>query len=87
MRELSPESRAVDATVKQTEGKLTMSQRSQFRLTVSNPRNKPLSGIETHATVQISSHGSEVKIELDAEALDHLIDELHAIQSGNAFDD
>lgn len=87
MREHSTDKTAVDATLKQSEGKLTMSQTSQFRLSVTHPRRQPLSEIETHATVKLSGEESHASVELDAEALDHLIDELRAIQSGDAFDD
>jgi hypothetical protein len=75
----------VTATIKQTEGKLTMSETGERRLRVSSPRCEPLSKIETVATIEVAGNESTVFLQLDSYALDHLIDELYAVQQGEVF--
>ena len=81
------DSRNVKTTVRQEDGKITMESSSVMRLRVDSPRLQPLGATERHATVRVTTAGVDVEIELDAAALDALIDDLYAVQSGDAFDE
>jgi len=43
-------------------------------------RNTPLGSNETHATIKLSTTNGQVKIALDGEDLDAMVDALHHIQ-------
>jgi hypothetical protein len=83
-------SKSVRVSLEQTDGRVSMSLSGLLSLHVETPRNEPLSNIETQATIVVSDPKADpdnrAEIELDAEALDHLVDELHAAQTGDAYE-
>ena len=83
-------SKHVPVSIEQTDGRVSMSLSGTLGLHVETPRNQPLSKIETHATIVVAGPtpdaDNRVEIELDAEALDHLADELHDAQTGDAYE-
>ena len=76
----------VPASIEQTDGRISMTVSKDMALRVDHPRNQPLAAIESHATIVVTDGDDRVEVELDAESLDHVIDELHDIQSGRAFE-
>lgn len=82
----SDDSRSVRTRVEQTDGKITIQTDADLRLAVSSPRTRPLSASERHATLRVVGSETTVDIELDAAALDALLDDLRKIQSGDAFE-
>jgi len=79
-------SRDVKTEIQQEDGKITMESSDVMRLRVESPRRQPLGEIETHATLSVRTHGSSVEIDLDAAAVDALVDDLRKVQTGEAFD-
>jgi hypothetical protein len=77
-------------SLEQTDGRVSMSLSGTLGLHVETPRNKPLSKTETQATIVVSDPKADpdnrAEIELDAEAIDHLVDELHDAQTGDAYE-
>jgi hypothetical protein len=77
-------------SLEQTDGRVSMSLSGSLSLHVETPWTEPLSKIETQATVVVSDpkddQDNRAEIELDAEALDHLVDELHDAQTGDAYE-
>jgi len=80
------DSRDVRTKIRQEDGKITMESSSVMTLRVDSPRRQPLGEIETHATLSVRTHGASVEIDLDAAAVDALLDDLRKVQTGEAFD-
>lgn len=78
--------RDVKTEIRQQDGKITMTSSSVMRLRVESPRMEPLGKIETHATLSVRTQDASVEIDLDAAAVDALVDDLRKVQTGEAFD-
>lgn len=70
------------ATVGIVDGRVSMSAESDVEIYLETPDGQPLSRAERHATLRVVGDDSRVEVELDADALDALAEELTAAQAG-----
>lgn len=72
-----------NATVGIVEGRIGVNAEIETPVRVDTPDTQPLSKVETHATLHLAGDGVRVAVDLDAEALDSLVDDLYHAQERN----
>jgi hypothetical protein len=74
---------SVDATVAIVDGRVAMNADVETDLRLETPDRRPLSTVETHATLRLTDDDVRIEVDLDGEALDALADALYRAQGGD----
>lgn len=72
----------VDATVGIVDGRVAMTADGEATLYVDGREHRPLSTIETHATLRVEGEDFRAELALDGQDIDALADDLYHIQEG-----
>lgn len=77
MSDETPEAKAIIGIV---DGRIGVNAEIETPIRVETPNQPPLSELETHATLYLAADDARVAVDLDAEGLDALVDDLYHAQ-------